>query len=376
MRVALVTADWPTHGDGGVATFARTLRDGLEQAGAECEVWTRGGGPRAAALGGERGVRGLPGRSWRRWGARHWARGLPPLVERFDPEAVIVSPWEPLLGGRGALDLRGARGERRARGGRTMRVVAHGREVLCALDPARERARRQLLAGGLRWLTLTRWLRDELIAREVPAADIAVVPAAVATGHARLPPSEPEASLPTMLALGRLIPRKGQDVAIASVALLKGRGVDVALRIVGAGPDAGRLAALVERFGVSDRVVLTGPLPEAEAWRGIAGLVLPTRDQPGDVEGFGLVFLEAGLRQLPVLGGRTGGVPEAILDGVTGLLVDQPQDPAAVAAAIERLLVDGAAWGAAGRRRALAQHQPGDLGRAVLQVLQQDRAGP
>jgi phosphatidylinositol alpha-1,6-mannosyltransferase len=69
--------------------------------------------------------------------------------------------------------------------------------------------------------------------------------------------------------------------------------------------------------------------------------VMPSRErlEEKDVEGFGLVFLEANACAKPVIGGRSGGIPDAIVDGITGLLVD-PQDPADIADALARLLVD------------------------------------
>ena len=128
------------------------------------------------------------------------------------------------------------------------------------------------------------------------------------------------------------------------------------------------------RRGLTRAVRLAGFLapPELEASYRTADLfALPCREEAGgDTEGFGLVFLEAGARGLPVIGGRTAGVVEAVRDGETGLLVDG-EDPAAIAAACASLLQDrerAAALGRAGRARVEAEHLPEHYARRVLEA--------
>jgi phosphatidylinositol alpha-1,6-mannosyltransferase len=109
------------------------------------------------------------------------------------------------------------------------------------------------------------------------------------------------------------------------------------------------------------------------AWAAADVFVMPARTEPGgDTEGYGLVFLEAGLRGLPVIGGRGAGAEEAVIHGVTGLLLDDPSDAAALAAVLRCLADDpvrGKLLGAAGRRRVLAAHRPAHLARAVQRAL-------
>lgn len=79
---------------------------------------------------------------------------------------------------------------------------------------------------------------------------------------------------------------------------------------------------------------------ERNAWYAASdAFALPVRDEGDDVEGFGIVFLEAALAGLPSVAGRSGGAPEAVLDGETGLLVDST-DPQAIAGAVQRLRAD------------------------------------
>jgi glycosyltransferase involved in cell wall biosynthesis len=354
VRVAVVTWDWPALAEGGVGTLSRVMARGLHAAGAEVEVWTRGGGRRKRALAEapERfPVLGFGGRSWRRRGAEHWRRGLTPALERFQPDRVVVSSWDVLAGIEDLLP--------------DALVVAHGRDITATMSPVREEQRDRILAAGRRWLCLTGWMEGELVARGVAPERVHRVPAAV---DETPPPPPREPTRPVIaLCVGRLIPRKGQDVAIEAVARLGGR---VHLQLVGEGPDRARLAGLA-----GPSVHLLGrlaPGPMEAAWRGADLFVMPARqEEDGDTEGYGLVFVEAGARGLPVIGGRSAGAAEAIEPGVTGLLVDDPRDVEQVAAALSELAGDPelrARLGRQGRVRYERSGRPIHLGRALLEL--------
>lgn len=140
-----------------------------------------------------------------------------------------------------------------------------------------------------------------------------------------------------LLAVTRLVPRKGIDQLLAALAFLP---ASVHLTVVGSGNDEKRLLELARPYG--ERVHFYPQLEDLErnAWYAASDVfVLPTRDEGNDVEGFGIVFLEAALAGLPSIAGKSGGVTEAVLDEETGLLVD-PLDPSAIATAIRRLLDD------------------------------------
>ena len=144
-----------------------------------------------------------------------------------------------------------------------------------------------------------------------------------------------------LLSVGRLQTRKGHDLTIEAVRQLT-REQHRSLRyvIVGNGEDRSRLEALVDQCGVREHVTFAGEvaaemLPQYFAACDI--FVLPNRIEQGDVEGFGIVFLEAAASGKPSIGGRTGGVPEAVAEGVTGLLVSGT-DAGELAAAIARLM--------------------------------------
>ena len=158
-----------------------------------------------------------------------------------------------------------------------------------------------------------------------------------------------------LLTVARLQRYKGVDVAIEALRLLGERGHDLHYAVVGDGPARAELEGLARAARVDDRVHFLGPvleaaLPEAYALAEVyLGL---TRQTEGDVEGFGIALVEAQAAGIPVVAGLGGGTGDAVRDGETGLLVD-PEDPAAVAVAVDGLLRDPArraAMGAAGRR--------------------------
>ena len=127
-----------------------------------------------------------------------------------------------------------------------------------------------------------------------------------------------------LLSVGRLQSRKGHDLVVRALAGLGPNGPRLRYVIVGDGAEAQRLKALVVELGVDDRVRFMGQIPSAElpAYYAAADIfVHPNRVDGSDFEGFGLVFLEAAAAGVPAIGGRSGGVPEAVEDGVTGMLV-------------------------------------------------------
>ena len=148
---------------------------------------------------------------------------------------------------------------------------------------------------------------------------------------------------PLLLTVGRLQRRKGQDTAIAALARIAQSFPYVHLVLAGTGEDEARLRTLAGTLGIIRRVTFLGHVPDErlpELYRGCDLVLLPNREERHqDIEGFGIVLLEAAASGKPVVAGRSGGVEEAVLDGKTGLLVDAT-DPEAVAAATIGLLRD------------------------------------
>lgn len=145
----------------------------------------------------------------------------------------------------------------------------------------------------------------------------------------------PERNL-LVLMMGAEWVRKGVPQAIRAVASLD----DVPVTLLVVGPDApDRYLALATRHGAADRVVFAGPTKSPEMYHAAADVFLLA----SLYEPFGLVVIEAMATGLPVVVSASAGVAELIQDGVNGLLIDDPDDAAEIAAALETLVRDGAA---------------------------------
>lgn len=157
----------------------------------------------------------------------------------------------------------------------------------------------------------------------------------------------------TTIVLGttaRLSPEKGLSYLIDAFARLRERfGDRLRLRIAGEGPERGALERQIARLGLGDAVELSGWLDHTEVPPFLQGLDIFVL--PSTWEGFGVSAIEASAVSLPIVATNIHGIPDAVLDGKTGLLVP-PKDPAALAAALAELIDDPAtrrALGAAGR---------------------------
>ena len=145
-----------------------------------------------------------------------------------------------------------------------------------------------------------------------------------------------------LLTVSRLVRRKGHDLVVEALKVLAPRYPDLVYVIVGEGPEKTPLQELVSRYSLVDRVFFADFVPDAEIpkYNLLCDLfVMPVRElaEAGDVEGFGIVFLEANACGKPVIGSRSGGVEDAILENRTGLLVE-PDDIEQLIDAISKLL--------------------------------------
>jgi phosphatidylinositol alpha-1,6-mannosyltransferase len=132
---------------------------------------------------------------------------------------------------------------------------------------------------------------------------------------------------PIIVCVSRLVARKGQDVLISALPSIREQVPDAALLVVGEGPYRRQLERLAAERGVEGDVVFTGSLPWAElpdyfAAGDVFAMPCRTRRRGLDVEGLGIVYLEASATGLPVVAGDSGGAPDAVLEGVTGTVVD------------------------------------------------------
>jgi phosphatidylinositol alpha-1,6-mannosyltransferase len=161
---------------------------------------------------------------------------------------------------------------------------------------------------------------------------------------------------PVIVCVSRLVPRKGQDMLIRALPAVRRRVPGAALLLVSGGPYRKRLERLARDQGVGSDVVFTGSVPWAElpahyAAGDVYAMPCRTRAAGLDVEGLGIVYLEASASGLPIVGGDSGGAPDAVLEGETGYVVGR-RDVNALSGRLADLLSDPAkarAMGAAGR---------------------------
>jgi phosphatidylinositol alpha-1,6-mannosyltransferase len=184
---------------------------------------------------------------------------------------------------------------------------------------------------------------------------------------------EPDAEL--VVGVSRLVPRKGFDTAIRAAALLAKSRPKLRLVIAGGGRDADRLKGLAERLHAPVTFlgrVSNDDLPLLYGCADVCAMLCRNRWAGLEQEGFGIVFLEAAACGVPQVAGDSGGAAEAVDDGVTGIVVRNPDEPRDVAAAFERLLADPelrAQMGQAGRVRAEAQFSYDVLARRLGMAL-------
>lgn len=238
-------------------------------------------------------------------------------------------------------------------------ALSHGLEAGLAAVGAGRLVRRA--TRGLAALTTISDWTEQALGPHLRAAQVARIPPGVDVE--RFHPRVDGAALrsrwgvppdvPLVGCVSRLVPRKGQDRLLEAWPEVRSRHPDSWLAIVGEGPSAARLGRGAADLGPDAGVVLAGrvawdELPAAHAAADVFAMPCRTRWGGLDVEGLGIVFLEAQAVGTPVVVGRSGGAPETVRDGVTGTVID-PDDRTALVDALDRWLAEPAARTAAGR---------------------------
>ena len=258
----------------------------------------------------------------------------------------------------------------RLAGARRVLASTHGHEVGWSMLPVARSVLRQIGDGTDVVTFVSRYTRSRFASAFGPEASLEYLPPGVDTdrfrpdpaGRAELRDRYRLGGRPTVVCVSRLVPRKGQDVLIKALPSIRRRADGAALVIVGGGPYLETLRTLAQDCGVADHVTFTGGVPDDElpAHHALADLfAMPCRTRGGgmDVEGLGIVFLEASATGVPVIAGESGGAPEAVQHNKTGLVVDG-RSVDKVADAVTELLTDrdrAAAMGAAGRQWVTSQ---------------------
>jgi len=252
-------------------------------------------------------------------------------------------------------------------------VIAYGTELLL-LDAKVGRSAfkrwsaRQLLGNAAVVVAISEWTASlarsvlERLGCDGLARGVQVVPLGTTPSHFRpgVDPREVRARYGLdggrwLLTVARLEWHKGIDTVIKALPAVRAAHPGTRYAVAGVGGRGPQLEALARDLGLSDAVRFLGAVPDADlpALYNAADLYVgASRRHDLLAEGFGISLVEASACGLAVVGGRSGGVPDAVREGETGILVD-PDDPAAIAAGINRLLADASLrqqLGAAGRR--------------------------
>ncbi|MDX3664239.1 glycosyltransferase family 4 protein [Streptomyces sp. ID05-26A] len=240
-------------------------------------------------------------------------------------------------------------------------ACTHGHEVGWSMLPVARQALGAIGSGVDVVTYVSRYTRSRFSAAFGPMAALEHLPSGVDTEQYRPDPAARAeirerhglGDRPVVVCVSRLVPRKGQDVLIRALPLIQRSVPDAALLIVGGGP----YRKTLEKMAAGSRdIVLTGSVPWEELPAhynagDVFAMPCRTRGRGLDVEGLGIVYLEASATGLPVVAGRSGGAPETVRDGITGNVVDG-LDVEAVASRIASLLADpgtAAKMGRAGR---------------------------
>jgi len=256
-----------------------------------------------------------------------------------------------------------ADGLRRSAGVTRAVAITHGHEIGWAALPGARQLLRRIARGNDVVTYLGEYQRTRLdralhgltdLERLAPGVDVAAFHPGVDGSAVRA--RHGLTDRPVIVCVSRLVPRKGQDMLIRALPAVRRRVPDAALLLVSGGPYRPKLERLAREQGVESDVVFTGSVPWAElpahyAAGDVYAMPCRTRAAGLDVEGLGIVYLEASATGLPVVGGDSGGAPDAVREGETGYVVGG-RDVEALAARLTDLLADPArakAMGAAGR---------------------------
>ena len=181
-----------------------------------------------------------------------------------------------------------------------------------------------------------------------------------------------------IVGVSRLVPRKGFDTLIEVAAALRASRPRLQVLIGGGGRDAKRLQKLIDKLGAPVRMlgrVTDEQLPLLYGCADVSAMLCRSRWGGLEQEGFGIVFSEAASCGVPQIAGKSGGAADAVLDGLTGKVVQNPSDVAQVASTVAQLLDDAflrSLMGVASRERALNTFDYDVLTKSLAQVLTVD----
>jgi phosphatidylinositol alpha-1,6-mannosyltransferase len=357
MRHLILTLDFPPIHDGGVARSMDETARALAAAGQSVRVLTRGSGDAVA-----KHDASYPATVTRWWG-HHWQKFHPlwlglhlPRVGREERGAIVhTSTWEvapSVLRRAKKYDWK-------------VFVHAQGREVAnCFSDPAKLVRLNEVLGAADAVLPISRHLahlvrKGGAVSERVHLITPSINPKRVQGGKGeRVRAVFKLGTRPVLLTLARLVDRKGQDTVIRALPAVLREVPELAYVLAGRGDYRPELERLAREQNVEKNVFFTDFVADADVpdmYAAADAYVMVSREgkESGDIEGFGITYLEASAAGLPVVAGNTAGALDAVEDGVSGILVD-PTDVAAVGKALVEVLKNrdrARALGQAGKER-------------------------
>ena len=260
-------------------------------------------------------------------------------------------------------------------------VACHGMEIKRRYGPLKRLLMRYVLENCHRLIAVSRHTKESLKRIGISVDKIVLIPNGVDTERFR--PLDRQYELKTrygfkgkkvILTLARIVERKGQDMVITAMPFILKRYKDVHYLIAGKGEYRPQLEDLVHRLGLGEHVTFLGYIPDqdmCEIYNMADVYIMASRETEKDVEGFGITFLEASACRVAVIGGRSGGVEDAVEDGCSGVLID-PKSPEQIAETVIRLLDDEklrVELGKQGRKRAVEKFNWNAISRRIERLL-------
>ncbi len=321
-RLAIITNDYPPR-PGGIQQYLGNLVDAYS---GDVRILAPADGP-ATTRRGESIVRRH--RSRFMWPTRSVASWLEAELMSYAPDLVLFGAPHPLT----ALTERLRRAVDAPIG-----VLCHGAEVTipAAIPGSRHVLARWLRAADVRF-AVSRFTADRV--ERLTGCDVVHVGAGVDTNLFH-PQVGPVGQVPVVGCVSRFVPRKGQHRLIEAVGQLREEGIACELLLVGKGRNEERLRRQTAQLGIPVRFAVDVPwadLPSLYAEMDVFCMPCKTRWAGLEIEGLGLVFLEAAAAGLPVLAGDSGGSPETVIPGSTGYVVHSVAD---IVQGLEMLLSD------------------------------------
>ncbi len=247
----------------------------------------------------------------------------------------------------------------RLSGGPEYAILFHGLDIKLADNAWKRWLLRRISKKAKALFSNSEATKLELL-KNVPNAEVTVITPGIEPRET-IPKQEARRKLdldgetPIVLSVTRLVPRKGVDASLHAIARIQAKR-QAEYVVIGDGPDGERLEKLAVEHRTKVRWIKDADDDEKWLWYAAADVfLLPVREEERDMEGFGIVYLEAALAGLPSIAGRSGGAGEAVRDGYTGLLV-KPTSIDEIESAVLRLLDDKelqVRLGKQGRDRAL-----------------------